>query len=127
MERESTDGLQKARQAYLPVLPQLLRNPLGLRWIQNCEETQEDAQIKALFPLTSGQPFLKGETGERRSPKPLQIGVVLSGGQASGGHNVITGIYDCISQLHSHSRLFGFLDGPGGIIAGKSRGLSSEM
>ncbi len=123
---ERINVLQKARQAYLPVVPLVLRDLSSISMSQNAERNPEDATIKALFPLTSGQPFLKGEKGSKRTPKPLRIGVVLSGGQAAGGHNVIVGIYDSIKQLNEHSRLFGFLDGPAGVIAGKSKELSSE-
>ncbi len=120
---ESIHALQKARQAYLPKIPHLLRDPFALHLVSSDEKCSVDEKIKGFFPLTCGQPLLKGKKGERRETKPLQIGVVLSGGQAAGGHNVIVGIYDSLKLLHPNSRLFGFLDGPGGIVAGRSREL----
>ena len=120
---ESVNALQKTRQAYLPIIPLLLRDLFDLRFCPSAEQSQVTEKIKGFFPLTSGQPVLKGEKGERRNSKPLKIGVVLSGGQAAGGHNVIVGIYDSLKLLHPNSRLFGFLDGPGGVVAGQSREL----
>lgn len=127
MEWENRNALQKTRRAYLPVLPRLLRDLLDLGWVQTYEQHPEEEKILALFPLIAGQPFLRGVKGAKRKQKTLRVGVVLSGGQASGGHNVITGIYDSIKQLNPNSRLFGFLDGPEGVILGKSQEISSEQ
>jgi pyrophosphate--fructose-6-phosphate 1-phosphotransferase len=127
IDREGMDGLQKARLKYFPALPFLLKDLFGLNWSRTAENFKEDEKIKALFPLISGQPFLRGEKGGKRIPRPLQIGVVLSGGQAAGGHNVIIGIYDSLKWLNANSRLFGFLGGPGGIVEGRSQELTSEM
>lgn len=120
------DGLQKARQEYLPSLPLILRDLLNVSWTQGVDVPQEDAKIKTLFPLTSGQPYLIGEKGKKRNPRALRIGVVFSGGPASGGHNVITGLHDSMLQLDPHSKLFGFLDGPEGIVLGRSQELTSS-
>ncbi len=120
------DALQKARQEYQPLLPLLLKDFLSVGWSQGADMPHEDAKIKTFFPSTSGQPLLIGEKGKKRSPRALRIGVVFSGGPASGGHNVITGIYDSMMQLDPHSKLFGFLDGPEGIISGKNRELTLE-
>src|ERR1700744_594758 len=120
-----TTALQKARQAYLPALPLILRDLSSVRFFAENKE-QEEVKIQELFPLTSGQAYLKGENGDKCESKPLLIGVVFSGGQAPGGHNVITGIYDSLKHLHPQSRLFGFLNGPGGIITGKSQELTAE-
>ena len=125
MPKETIDALQKARQTYLPTLPSILRNLHEVGFFSG-NEMREDEKIKALLPLTSGQPFVRGEKGEKREHKSLQIGVVFSGGQAPGGHNVITGIYDALKLLNSHSKLFGFLEGPGGIVKAKSRELTAE-
>jgi diphosphate-dependent phosphofructokinase len=120
------DALQKARQEYRPVLPYLLRDLCDVGFTSIKGQMQEDQRIKVLFPLTSGQPFLKAVSGMKRTSKSLQIGVVFSGGQAAGGHNVVTGIYDCIQGLHSDSRLFGFLNGPAGIMEGKYKEFSFQ-
>lgn len=125
MPKENIGALQKARQTYLPAIPLILRDLLELGFACKDQKMHEDVKIKALFPLISDQPFLRGEREGTRESKPLQLGVVFSGGQAPGGHNVITGIYDSMKLLNPNSRLFGFLDGPGGIVAGKSRELTS--
>jgi len=127
MPKDNMDALQKARQAYLPAVPLILRDLLELDFARDVEKMHEEERIKALLPLTSGQPVLKAKKGKKeRESKPLQIGVVFSGGQAPGGHNVITGIYDSIKLLNPHSKLFGFLDGPSGIVKGNSRELNAE-
>ena len=105
--------LQKARQAYHPVLPMILQDLTQIAWARSEKGIENDEKIKGLFPLTFGQPFLNGQKGGARSGKPLQVGVVLSGGQAAGGHNVIIGVYDALKKLNSQARVFGFLDGPG--------------
>lgn len=125
MECDRVSGLQKARQTFLPVIPLCLRNLDRIRWAEE-ERSAEDAAIKTLFPNTSGQPVLVGQEGSERSSRSLQVGVVLSGGQAAGGHNVITGLFDALQQLNPQSsRLLGFLDGPGGVVAGKYRELNA--
>jgi pyrophosphate--fructose-6-phosphate 1-phosphotransferase len=126
---ESRDALQKLRQAYLPLLPELLTDLLQVSWVQSSKQEREEEKIKSLFPLTSGQPVLKAErgVGRRFCPKALKVGVVFSGGQAPGGHNVIVGIYDALKRLHPESKLFGFLGGPAGILEGKSKELSVEL
>ena len=111
---------------YLPALPLILRDLHELGFSSGDEKMREDEKNKALLQMTSGQPFLKGTKGKKQEHKPLQIGVVFSGGQAPGGHNVITGVYDAMKRLNPHSKLFGFLDGPGGIVKAKSRELSAE-
>ncbi|MBS0604105.1 MAG: diphosphate--fructose-6-phosphate 1-phosphotransferase [Verrucomicrobia bacterium] len=127
MEWESGNELQKARQAYLPSIPHLLRSLSEVQFSPSNEKSDSQDKIKELFPLTSGQPFLQGQQGGSRTSKQLMVGVVLSGGQAAGGHNVIIGIHDALKQLNKQSRIFGFIDGPGGIVAGKSRELTAEI
>lgn len=122
-----SDALQKARQAYRPILPALLKNLLEVSFVQSEEKMQEDPKVKSLFPHTSGQPLLRAKKSSKRSSKPLKVGVVLSGGQASGGHNVITGLYDALKHMHPDSKLFGFLGGPGGIVSGKNKELTAEV
>ncbi len=119
-------ALQKARQTYLPVLPSVLRDILNARCIRSEEKASVDPKIQTLFPLTSTQPLIRVEKGSKRNSRALQIGVVFSGGQAPGGHNVITGICDAMQSLNPKSKLFGFLDGPGGIVAGKCKELTKE-
>jgi pyrophosphate--fructose-6-phosphate 1-phosphotransferase len=123
----SVEKLHLARREDLPELPPILQDVNHVGFIKSSIATAPNEKINSLFPLTFSQTVLKGEKGEKRGAKPLQIGVVLSGGQASGGHNVIIGIHDCLKQLHPNSRLYGFFDGPNGIISGKSKELTAEL
>jgi len=86
-------------------------------------------KIENLFPNTFGQPFLTVQRGKqtRGHKNPLRIGVVLSGGQAAGGHNVICGLFDFVKSVHPDSQLIGFLAGPIGIIKGKSINLTESL
>lgn len=120
------DLLKKQRQQALLVLPQLFQDLQAVRLLPESQKMDEEKSIQALFPHICRQPVLKGRRGEKRAFQPLQVGVVFSGGQAAGGHNVIIGIYDCLKQLHPDAKVFGFLDGPGGIVTGKSIPLTSE-
>lgn len=122
----ATHSLQSARQAFLPTLPQLLNNLSQVSFSQVALKAKGDEKIKHLFPQTFSYPFLQGEKRKRQPSKSLKIGVVFSGGQAAGGHNVITGLFDCLKHLNSTSHLFGFLNGPNGIIKGEFRELSAE-
>jgi len=127
--------LEAARRGYEPRLPPLLR--AGLASIQAREvpapmaEGGEDGEIRASFPRTAGRPALRFEAAPpvrdpARHAGPLVVGVVLSGGQAPGGHNVIAGLLDGIATAPGGGRLLGFLDGPRGILEGRHRELDSE-
>ncbi len=127
MEPFDVDQLRNLRRRQLPELPFILRDLSHVHFTQSAQGREGDERIKTLFPLTHGHPVLTGQKGEKRMPKPLQVGVVLSGGQAAGGHNVIIGIHDALQQLDSQSRLFGFLGGPGGIVSGKCKELTKAL
>jgi len=122
-------NLQKARAAYKHRLPQALSD--GNIKIELGAPTQpatDRQEIKKLFPHTYGQPVVKIVKGQGSlSAAPLKVGVVLSGGQAPGGHNVIAGVFDAIKVVNQDSRLFGFLKGPGGVIEGSCRALTAEI
>ncbi len=107
--------LFKLRQKYKPVLPQILSQP-GTVVFEKSGHLPVQAEIKKLFPKTSDQSLLLGKKRSAQKVSPLKIGAVFSGGQAPGGHNILTGLFDA---LHSKSKLFGFLDGPSGVISGK--------
>lgn len=111
-------ALQKARAAYLPKLPIALTS--GAVKVVEGKPTQSVAdqeEIRHLFPNTYGMPELTFEKNPNPTVgKPVNVGVILSGGQAPGGHNVISGIFDGIKKIHRDSRLFGFLMGPGGLV-----------
>ncbi len=114
--------LQKARYAYQPKLPEVLKDDIAdiTAALGNATESVADQmQMRDLFPLTYGAPvarFAKGKNPD--SSKPRKIGVILSGGQAPGGHNVIAGIFDALKKANSESILYGFKGGPAGIIDG---------
>ena len=113
-------SLQKARYEYSPKLPGMLRN--GISDICVCEgaETQSVAdqeKIKALFPNTYGKKEITFQKGANTSEVKKQIvGVILSGGQAPGGHNVICGLYDALKATNPENELYGFKGGPSGLI-----------
>ncbi len=124
--------LGKARADYKPKLPLSLRKG-PLKVLVNSgkatESVRDQDKIKALFPNTYGVPVLTFEGSEERqtSGGPLNVGVVLSGGQAPGGHNVIAGIFDGIKAVIGSSKLIGFLGGPGGLVSGKYIEIDREL
>ena len=110
-------ALQKARAAYQPKLPIVLTGSVKAVTGNPTESVADQDEIKKLFPNTYGLPELKFEKNSTPAPnKPINVGVILSGGQAPGGHNVICGLFDGIKKIHRDSRLFGFLMGPGGFV-----------
>ena len=115
--------LGKARKAYQPKLPVALREGalnVKLNKGKPTESVRDQKKIKALFPNTYGAPYVSFKAGKAAgAAKPINVGVVLSGGQAPGGHNVIAGIFDGIKSIHKNSKLLGFLGGPSGLENGK--------
>ena len=110
-------ALQKARAAYQPKLPKSLKGAVKLIDGATTESVADQAEIKQLFPNTYGMPIISFEEGVEPVNMPaINVGVILSGGQAPGGHNVISGIFDGIKALNSNSKLYGFLGGPGGLV-----------
>ncbi|NLG14834.1 MAG: diphosphate--fructose-6-phosphate 1-phosphotransferase [Lentisphaerae bacterium] len=114
--------LQKARASYMPKLPPVLNESGPFAKAVRGEATQsvaDQAAIKALFPDTYGLPAIQFKNGPQHDAKPVNVAVILSGGQAPGGHNVIAGLYDGIKALNPNSKLYGFLGGPSGLIDNK--------
>ena len=113
-------SLQKARYEYSPKLPGMLRNGIADICVKEGEETQSVAdqeKIKALFPNTYGKKEITFEKGQNTSEAKKQVvGVILSGGQAPGGHNVICGLYDALKATNPENVLYGFKGGPSGLI-----------
>ena len=110
-------ALQKARAAYQPKLPIALTGPVKAVAGKPTESVANQEEIKALFPNTYGLPEIRFEKNPAPvAGKPINVGVILSGGQAPGGHNVISGLFDGIKKIHRDSRLFGFIMGPGGLV-----------
>ena len=112
--------LQTARYQYQPKLPGMLRNGISAICVKNGEPTQSVAdqeKIQALFPNTYGKNEITFEIGENTAPAKKQVvGVILSGGQAPGGHNVICGLYDALKATDKDNVLYGFKGGPSGLI-----------
>ncbi len=110
-------ALQKARATYQPKLPIVLTAPVKVVEGHATESVADREAIRQLFPNTYGLPEIRFEKNSNPAPgKPLNVGVILSGGQAPGGHNVISGLFDGIKKIHRDSRLFGFLMGPSGLV-----------
>ena len=121
-----TSELQKARAAYQPKLPVALQG--GVKLVEGEPTTSVDNQeeIKQLFPNTYGMPLVEFAQGEVKNVK-MNVGVILSGGQAPGGHNVITGLFDTVKKLNPENRLYGFLMGPGGLVDHKYVEITKEF
>ena len=115
--------LQKARYEYTPKLPGMLRHGIADICVKEGEATQSVAdqdKIKALFPNTYGKPEITFEKGQNTSAAKKQVvGVILSGGQAPGGHNVVCGLYDALKATNPENVLYGFKGGPSGLIEDK--------
>ena len=113
-------SLQKARYSYRPKLPGMLRNGISEICVKNGAPTESVAdqdKIKALFPNTYGKNEITFQKGANTSaPKKQVVGVILSGGQAPGGHNVICGLYDALKATDKNNVLLGFKGGPSGLI-----------
>ena len=116
-------SLQIERLKYQPKLPSSLAggiNNLSLSEGNNTECVKDAEQIKELFKNTYGKPVVTFKTSEQTEVSPARnVGVILSGGQAPGGHNVIAGLYDALKQANPQNKLYGFLGGPSGIIDGQ--------
>ena len=115
--------LQKARYEYAPKLPGMLRHGIADICVKEGEATQSVAdqdKIKALFPNTYGKNEITFQKGQNTSVAKKQVvGVILSGGQAPGGHNVVCGLYDALKATNSENVLYGFKGGPSGLIEDK--------
>jgi pyrophosphate--fructose-6-phosphate 1-phosphotransferase len=121
-------ALQQARLGYTPKLPKALRGgSVGVEFGAATAPATDQEAIKTLFPLTYGQPIVTLNAGGMLPTTALKVGVVLSGGQAPGGHNVIAGLFDALKAANPDTKLFGFLKGPGGVIKGKYQELTAEI
>lgn len=122
--------LQQARLKYKPKLPNSIEKILNayIEPITPQKRTNPSrSAIEQLFPHTSHLIPHQVKSGKAIQHSPLKVGVVLSGGQAPGGHNVICGLYDALKKLNIESALFGFLDGPAGIVKNKSIEITEQL
>ncbi len=112
--------LQKVRYTYTPKLPGMLRHGIAEICVSEGEATQSVAdqdKIKALFPNTYGEKEITFQKGKNTAPAKKQVvGVILSGGQAPGGHNVVCGLYDALKATDPENVLLGFKNGPSGLL-----------
>ncbi len=121
-------ALQQVRAEYRPKLPVELQGNVKAVKGQPTESVADQEEIKKLFPNTYGLPELHFEKETAPTPSsPLTVGVILSGGQAPGGHNVICGLFDGIKKIHPDSRLYGFLMGPSGLVDHKYKELTADI
>ncbi len=110
-------ALQIARAAYQPKLPLGLRGNVSIKEGEPTQSVGNQEEIKALFPNTYGMPLVEFvPTDVKKEYAPMNIGIILSGGQAPGGHNVICGLYDELKKQNKSNKLYGFLMGPGGLV-----------
>ena len=123
--------LQIERLKYQPKLPQSLSQGINsLEMIEGSatESVRDQEQIKALFSNTYGKPIVTFKASGMTTPSAQKnVGVILSGGQAPGGHNVIAGLYDALKSANPANKLYGFLGGPSGIIDGKYNEFTDEF
>jgi pyrophosphate--fructose-6-phosphate 1-phosphotransferase len=123
--------LQKARHQYQPVLPRILQKEISTVapvYGEKTESAGNQTELKEYFAHSYGRElvtFAEGESNPRK--EPISIGVVLSGGQAPGGHNVIAGIFDAMTAANPQSKLYGFLSGPAGILENRAIELTANF
>jgi len=120
-------ALQIARAAYQPKLPKALQGAVKIKEGAATQSVGDQEEIKKLFPNTYGMPIVEFEPATEANTKKMNVGVILSGGQAPGGHNVITGLFDQIKKLNPENRLYGFILGPGGLVDHNYMELTPEI
>ena len=123
-------ALQIARSQYQPKLPSALWGSVVAVEGEPTQSVADQEEIKALFPNTYGLPeltFEKSPKAAKGVAQKFNVGVILSGGQAPGGHNVISGLFDGVKAINKENRLYGFLMGPGGLVDHKYVELTSEI
>ena len=121
-------ALQITRAEYQPKLPVAMRGALNAVEGEPTQSVDNQEEIQQLFPNTYGMPYLKFEPTEGEPANVrINVGVILSGGQAPGGHNVISGLFDGIKKLNKDNKLYGFLLGPAGLIEHKYIEITAEL
>lgn len=113
--------------AYEPKLPVALQGAVKVKEGAPTQSVDNQEEIKKLFPNTYGMPIVEFEPSETANNNKMNVGIILSGGQAPGGHNVITGLFDQIKKLNPENRLYGFILGPGGLVDHNYMELTKEL
>lgn len=119
--------LQQVRSAYQPKLPKALQGSVKIKEGKPTTSVDNQEEIKALFPNTYGMPIVEFVESDEPNHKRVNVGVILSGGQAPGGHNVICGIFDTIKKMDPENKLYGFILGPGGLVDHKYMELTADI
>ncbi len=109
-------ALQISRSAYQPKLPKALQGAVKIKEGNPTQSVDDQEDIKKLFPNTYGMPVVEFVPSEEACNTKMNVGIILSGGQAPGGHNVVTGLFDQVKKLNPENRLYGFILGPGGLV-----------
>ncbi|MBO7349527.1 MAG: diphosphate--fructose-6-phosphate 1-phosphotransferase [Spirochaetales bacterium] len=124
-------ALQQARYLYAPKLPKILREDIQKLDVvigQPTQSASDQEELKKLFPNTYGLPKVSFKvSGSAKAGRKLNVGVILSGGQAPGGHNVICGLYDALMKANPQNKLYGFIGGPSGILEDKYIIMTDEL
>lgn len=121
-------ALQIARATYQPKLPKALKGFVKATAGEITKSVADQEEIKALFPNTYGMPLIQFDESKEAIDYPaVNVGVILSGGQAPGGHNVISGLFDGIKKMNTNSKLYGFILGPGGLVDHNYIELTSDI
>lgn len=120
-------ALQIARAAYQPKLPKALLGAVKIKEGEPTQSVADQEDIQRLFPNTYGMPVVEFVPADGQPTKKMNVGIILSGGQAPGGHNVITGLYDQLKKLNGENRLYGFILGPGGLVDHNYMELTDEL
>lgn len=120
-------ALQIARAAYQPKLPKALQGAVKVKEGAPTQSVDNQEEIKALFPNTYGMPIVEFVPSDEANNTKVNVGVILSGGQAPGGHNVITGLFDQVKKLNPENRVYGFILGPGGLVDHNYMELTAEL
>ncbi len=121
-------ALQIERAKYAPKMPKALQGNVKIVSGENTESVADQEDIKRIFPNTYGMPLVTFEASDAEMVFPvMNVGVILSGGQAPGGHNVISGLFDGLKKLNKNNKLYGFLGGPSGLVSHKYQELTADI
>lgn len=120
--------LQVARESYLPKMPASFKGAVKIVEGKKTQSVADQAEIEKMFPNTYAMPVLTFEGSDTAKTYPAyKVGVILSGGQAPGGHNVISGLFDGLKACNSANKLYGFLGGPSGLVDNQYVELTAEI